>query len=434
MMCRSVLVAGLLVMASSTFGQDMGPARKGSATPWTPAAAFPSSGGTTRSGPPISLVPVPFNPAGQFGSAVALDGTTAVVGAPSGGFRNDDRAHVFVLGAQGWGQQALLLQPQPNPIDASRGTGRRVALDGDVAVVSAHGFGMRAECSFEDVVLFFRRTGSSWTEEGRFRKSPCDETFGSALALSGNTALVATVGWFDPFGRVDVYDRGAGGWSRSGSLDDPVFASQTYFGFSIAIDGDTALVGAPYDRFGGPLTGAVHVYQRTGSTWTHVDKWTASDASTLAQFGSTVAISGNLALVGAPGDSEHGRNSGAAYVFERVGSTWMEKEKIVPSDAAPSRFFASALDLDGNRAVISAANMFLGAFDSVYAFERTGGKFGNETKLTQPGAGFFGAAVSVSGDRALVGAPGGSGSPGAALLFDLSATGGAARGMRGKVR
>ncbi|MCH7582772.1 MAG: FG-GAP repeat protein, partial [Acidobacteria bacterium] len=106
------------------------------------------------------------------------------------------------------------------------------------------------------------------------------------------------------------------------------------FGFSVAISGDTALVGAHFDDDAGPDSGSAYVFTRSGTTWTQQAKLTAADAAAFDRFGRSVAISGDTVLVGAVFDDEGGRRSGSAYVFTRSGTTWTQQTKLTDADAA----------------------------------------------------------------------------------------------------
>ncbi len=127
------------------------------------------------------------------------------------------------------------------------------------------------------------------------------------------------------------------------------------FGQAVALDGDTALIGAPGYGPGSTGIGAAYIFIRFGVTWTERAKLTASDAQTLDQFSAyAVALDGTTAIVGSPGDDLVGSNSGSAYVFSTPdGINWIEQQKLIPSDGASTDEFSSVA-LDGNSAIITS--------------------------------------------------------------------------------
>ena len=118
-------------------------------------------------------------------------------------------------------------------------------------------------------------------------------------------------------------------------LDNNGTASDV-FGNSVAVDGDTAVIGAPQADGNVGGTGAAFVFLRSAGVWTEQAKLTASDADALDDFGRSVSVSGDTAVVGAVGDDDNGNLSGSAYVFVRTGSTWTEQAKPTASDGAVS--------------------------------------------------------------------------------------------------
>ena len=131
------------------------------------------------------------------------------------------------------------------------------------------------------------------------------------------------------------------------------------FGRSVSISGDLAIVGAPLDDDACPSSilcnsGSAYVFRRDGTTWSQEAKLTASDAAEFDQFGFSVSISGDLAIVGAfPGSSSRSA-SGSAYIFRRDGGTWSQEEKLTASDAAAVDLFGTSVSIDGDLAIVGA--------------------------------------------------------------------------------
>jgi len=159
-------------------------------------------------------------------------------------------------------------------------------------------------------------------------------------------------------------------------------------GQSVAISGDYAVVGAP-----GNGSGSAYIFKRNGTTWVEQQKITALDANSDDNFGTSVAISGDYIVVGAIYDNENASGGGAlsdagsAYIFKRTGTTWAQEQKIVPSDRAGGDYFGSTVAISGDYVVVGA---FLsnpsGLADAgaAYVFKRTGTSWAQEQKITAP--------------------------------------------------
>jgi hypothetical protein len=180
-------------------------------------------------------------------------------------------------------------------------------------------------------------------------------------------------------------------------------------GFSVAVDGDTALVGAFGADGAAPGAGAVYVLQRSGAVWVATDKLTASDGAGGSAFGVSVDLDGERAIVGASLHPAAGPEAGAAYVFERSGGAWHEAAQLLASDAEAFDRFGESVAISGDRAVVGmhVADDAPPEPGAAYVFERAGGVWSETAKLTDPTAAdddHYGAAVDVRGDRILLGA------------------------------
>jgi len=189
-------------------------------------------------------------------------------------------------------------------------------------------------------------------------------------------------------------------------------AAGDLFGISMALSGDTALVGAwAHDVGANANQGSAYVFVRSGSTWSLQQKLTASDGATGDEFGFSVALSGDTALIGAPTvDIGANLNQGSVYVFVRSGSTWSQQSKLTASDGAAGDWFGYQVALSSDTALVGATNDTIGANayqGSAYVFTRSGTTWSQQAKLTaSDGAADdqFGNSVALSGDTALVGA------------------------------
>ena len=360
----------------------------------------------------------------HFGFAVAVSGDTAVVGAPhdsdNGGVSGS--AFVFVLNGTSWDQQAKLLASDGFSGDSF---GSSVAVSGDTVVVAAHGDDDNG--NFSGSVYVFVRNGTNWDQQAKLLASdgtPLDALGASALALSGDTVVAGAHGHpnGDNFGAAYVFVRSGTSWYQQAKLlaDDGEVGD--FFGVSVDVSGDTAVVGATVDD---NQTGSAYVFVRSGTVWSQQAKLLGS--GTTSHFGLSVAVSGDTAVVGG-GDLDGVGGSGAAWVFVRSGTSWFQQAKMLPSDGAQGDQFGGRVAVSGDVAVAGASQDDDQGTNSgsAYVFRRNGTSWSQQTKLlASDGAqdDWLGAwSVAVSGDTVVVAADlhddRGENS-GAAYVFDL---------------
>jgi hypothetical protein len=315
--------------------------------------------------------------------------------------------------------------------DAGDLFGYSVAIDGDRALVGALGDDDNGSSSGS--VYVFQWNGGAWVEQAKLLASDGAnfDHFGNAVALDGDTALVGAFGDDDngsSSGSVYVFQWSGSAWVQEAKLIASDGAAGDLFGGSVAIDGDTALVGASGDDDSGSTSGSAYVFHWNGSAWVEQAKLLASDGAAGDSFGGSVAIDGDTAVISARTDDDNGSNSGSAYMFRWDGSAWIEQTKLLASDGADFNVFGTSVALDGNRALVSAFNghgneSFSG---SAYVFQWDGSAWIEQTKLlASDGASFdwFGYPMALDGDRALAGAlrddDNGSNS-GSAYIYDVA--------------
>ena len=186
-----------------------------------------------------------------------------------------------------------------------------------------------------------------------------NDNFGYSVALSVDRGMVGargtTVAGQREAGVVYVYSRCGSTWMRQTTLRDPAEAAGDWFGFSVALDGQTAFVGANGTTVNGHgLAGVAYVYGRSGSTW--VLQTTLRDPANAAgdNFGYSVALSGSNALVGAPATTVNGQGgAGVAYLYSRSGSTWKLQAMLRDPANAAGDYFGSSIALDGDTLIVS---------------------------------------------------------------------------------
>ena len=240
------------------------------------------------------------------------------------------------------------------------------------------------------------------------------DEFGCSVSVSGDTAVVGAIYDDDNgynSGSAYVFVRSGSTWSEQAKLTASDGAADDYFGRSVSVSGDTAVVGALGDDDNGSASGSAYVYVRSGTSWTEQAKLTASDGAADDRFGLSVSVSGDTAVVGAFWDDDNGSDSGSAYVFVRSSGVWTQRQKLTASDAAAGDSFGCSVSVSADTAVVGAFydDDNGGDSGSAYVFVRSGSTWTERAKLTgSDGAADdrFGGSVSVSGDTAVVGAYG----------------------------
>ena len=393
----------------------------------------------------------------NFGYSVAVDGDTAVIGVyhdnlPDTGansFENAGSAYVFVRQANsgGWRKVAHLTASDGA---ASDEFGISVAVDEDTIVVGTHGDDIDSNGTDETDVgsaYVFVKPDTGWadgTETAKLTASDgaASDEFGISVAVDGYTILVGA--HQDDHNGTDagaayLFTRPYTGWADSHETTKLIpadGAAGDEFGISVAVDGDTAVIGANKDDDNGVDSGSAYVFTKVSGVWSQHAKLTASDGAANDEFGISVAVDGDTAVIGANKDDDNGNASGSAYVFTRPANDWAdgtETAKLTASDGAASDEFGISVAVDDDTAVIGANKDDDNgdASGSAYVFTRPANDWadGTETaKFTAPDGAAgdrYGHSVGASGENVLVGAPSfdstdDSGGTGAAYLLRFS--------------
>lgn len=309
-----------------------------------------------------------------------------------------------------WVEQVKLTTNESLPGDRF---GWSLAFSGDTAVVGATGHDAGGVID-AGAAFVFVRSGTTWNFQQKLVANDPDsgDEFGWSVALSGDTALVgargATVGVNPSQGAGYVFVRNGGTWAQQAKLFAADGDNDDSFAWSVALSGDTALIGAWTDDIAGVVDqGSVYVFARNGTTWSQSQpKLTASDGKTPDSFGWSVALLGDTAFIGAPSvDVGANMNQGAAYVFTRNNGTFTEHSKLTGTAGAVKDLFGISFSLTPDTALIGT-----GFANAAYAFVRNGDVWTEQHRFVASGGSvmgdYFGNAVAVSGDIALVGAYG----------------------------
>ncbi|MEP7287596.1 MAG: putative Ig domain-containing protein [Chloroflexota bacterium] len=276
--------------------------------------------------------------------------------------------------------------------------GTLISLSGTTAVIGAYGKNSQTGAAY-----VFTFTGGVWSQQAKLTADDgaVGDKFGTAVSADGDTVVIGAYAKGGNTGAAYVFVRNGTTWTQQQKITGSDTITSDYFGTSVAINSNTIVIGAPGKSLG---TGAAYVFTRSGSVWSQQQKLTATGGTFTNGFGIEVALSGDVTIITAPGKSS---NTGAAYIFTRSGVTWTEQDPpLTASDGAAGDYFGTSAALDGTTAVIGAyrANNFIGA---AYVYVNNGGTWGQQQKLTandSTGHDEFGFPVSISGDTLIAGA------------------------------
>ena len=317
-----------------------------------------------------SPVPVGY---GSFGVSVDIDGDYAVVGAP---FEDLDTGAAYVFfrdPVEGWTQQARLTNDDRAVGDAF---GHSVDIDGSFLLIGAPGNGDEGGADAGAAFVFFRDPTLGWRQQARLTATDpaLNDRFGYTVALSSIFAFVAA-----PFNDDDGTDSGSvyayaftgnDTWRQQEKLTAPDADAGDTFGMALALDGETALIGSPNaDDPRGGSAGLAYVFARSaGSSWFVRAVLTAGDAEGGNHFGAAVALATDpltevqYALIGAPDAGT--RDIGAAYVFTELDMLWTQIAQFVPDEVTSGDNIGAAVALSGNYALVGAPGIDTGPFNT----------------------------------------------------------------------
>ncbi len=353
--------------------------------------------------------PLDFAAGDYFGRAVSISGDTAIIGKPYDSYTGTfaGSAYIFQRNGAAWIQLARLEHPDPADRDFF---GLSVAVDGDYAIA-----GVRGEDDLGNgsgAAAIFKRDGLAWMRQDKVRAydgMPGDY-FGQSVSISGDTVIVGAPYDDDrggSSGSAYVYVRNGASWGFQDKLVASDGAAGDFFGWAVAVSGNVAVIGAYHDDDNGTNSGSAYIFARDSLTseWVEQVRLLAPGVSIDAAFGTSVAIDGAHVVVGAPGGDGLSPDTGCAYVFGRVDEGWRQQARLVAPDGADGDSFGESVAVDNDIVLVGAnAN---GSAGATYVFARSGSDWTMHSKLTPPNnrAGDeFGKAVAIDDDVALVGA------------------------------
>ena len=345
----------------------------------------------------------------KFGDSVAISGNHAVVGA----YGDDDNggssgsAYIFSFDGTYWIQSQKLTASDGKSLDKF---GYSVSISGNYAVVGAYGDDDNGESSGSAYIFSF--DGTNWVQSPKLTASDgvSWDKFGKSVAISGNYVIIGAPGSNDggeSSGSAYVFFFNGSTWQEVQKLTASDGTSWDNFGHSVVVSGNIAVIGAPVASGTDVTSGSAYIFQNNTGSWTQVQKLTASDGASWDKFGHALALSGTDILIGAPGDDDNSESSGSAYLYTNNGSSWIQSQKFLASDGAYADYFGNSVSINGNYIVIGAyGNDYLGISSGAsYLFLFNGASWAEDSRwhasYGMP-ADYFGKAVAFSGYFALV--------------------------------
>jgi len=299
-----------------------------------------------------------------YGEDVAIDGDYAVVGAETYETAPDvhaGAAYILHRTSAGWVEQAILTAVGGARFDYF---GSSVDIDG-----STVGVGAAYALDGPGAAYVFSRDGDTWAQEAMLTAPAADarQRFGTSVAISGDSVLVGALPLRSQVGAGYLFDRTTEGWILAATLSAGGWATQARltaldphglerFGASLSLDGDTLAVGAP--GITAPAQQAAYVLVRTDGVWSQQARFTPPAGEPLGSFGASVAIRGPVFLVGEPDSSEPGNfAAGRVHVYSHAGGQW-RPGRIIPSPEADiADSFGQSVALDVGTALVSAPSL-----------------------------------------------------------------------------
>lgn len=351
----------------------------------------------------------------SFGTKVAIDGDTIIVGAQNeshyvasyGSDQSVGAAYVFTRSGTTWTQEAKLQASAETYLAPGDKFGDNVAIEGDTAVITAsrHHYNGSSDTG---AAYVFTRSGTSWSQRKKLVASDAAsfDRFGTGLAIhNGYIVIGAYLEGGGNDGSAYVYQGSGSSWSQRTILGPSPTANDIYFGSGCAMDGNTIVVSGSGDNGN---TGAAYVFTGSGSSWSQQAKLVGSNQSNNHR-GAAVAIDGDTILYGCgQGDNSNGTDAGEAYIFTRSGSTWTEQAYLEADDGAGGDRFGHAVALYGDIALVGAyLNDTTGTTaGKVYIFERSAGvwsQIGKYQSNSPAASQQFGISLGMTDTTAVIG-------------------------------
>ncbi len=350
-------------------------------------------------------------PHDNYGIVVALSTDTAVIGIPFDSSRtfNAGSAYVYKHHNGTWSLQQKLQASDSAPGDQY---GWSIALQRDTLLIGSR---FDDDRGFNSGSIYaYTRIDGLWIEQQKLSAldGAINDQFGFTMALDGDLAFIGAPldddNGFES-GSAYIYKRIAGLWTADKKITAHDGESGDQFGWSVALSAGNALIGARFDDDKAFNSGSAYLYTRTSQTWHMKQKLTASDAAVNDQFGWTVALDDKTAVIGARFNDEMGINAGSAYVYTLNDKVWRQQQKLTASDGESGNQYSWAIALDGDKLVIGAPfdNYDDALSGSCYVYYRSEKGWREQQKMTaniDVLAARYCISVALQGDTTLIGA------------------------------
>ncbi|MBN2018237.1 MAG: hypothetical protein JW794_08950 [Candidatus Cloacimonetes bacterium] len=349
----------------------------------------------------------------DYASVIDICGDWLIVGAPLADDTNTDEgcAYIYHWNGSSWSDECKIVASDADEEDQF---GYSVAISPDMALVGAMYEDTRAANA--GAVYAYYYNGADWIEQKLMASDgEAHNHFGESVDLDGTVAVVGAPQRGEngnQSGVIYTFNRSGNTWTQSEKLCPSDNAQYDYFGWSVTISDDWLAVGSTGNDQAGNSSGAVYFYQHQADNWLERDKVVAGDTENNDNLGYAVDIDGDYALISSINDDDNGPNSGSAYIFKRSSTSWLEQDKLLPSDGAGGDYFGNSVSLDGDYAIVGSAEHDNGDdldCGSAYVFERDGIEWSQISILTADvltAEDFFGKQVAISGSIVVVGCPG----------------------------
>jgi hypothetical protein len=365
----------------------------------------------------------------SFGYSVALDGIAAVIGAQAatvGDNLSQGAAYVFTRTNGVWTEAEKLTANDGAAFD---NFGNGVAVSGTTVIVGAPNASVNGNTA-QGAAYVFTESGGSWSQTQKLLAADgaASNEFGDSVSVQGNTALIGAIQLLHGPGAAYIFVNSTGTWTQTAKLT--ASGGSGAFGDAVRLDGNNALIGAQLTGVGGNMDqGAAFVFTNQGGTWSQSGTLVASDGGRFDSLGSSVALEGSTALVGAPGATVNGAQRGAAYIFTESNGSWNQMQKLTASDGEDLDDFGSSVALSGQTALVGAAQYYSDGTGKTYVFRQSNNTWTQDTELLANDGSAddeFGWSAALDGSIALIGAWGaaieGNIGQGAAYFYTESAS------------
>lgn len=371
----------------------------------------------------VKLFPSDKDNRNQFGTSVCVSDNHAVVGVrwDDENGKNSGAAIIYKNDSGKWKQHSKLMSSSTRAYD--EGYAGSVDMFGDYIIVGAgkdDDYDNYSGCAY-----IYKSNNGKWEEQTKLIKpdlTSVSDYFGSSVSISGNHAIVGAFGDESAY----MFCKRGMQWSFLTKLLPSDGKFQDAFGMSVCVSGKHAIVGSHNsDGDNGSKSGAAYIYYNKNGQWKQQAKLIANDGSKEDGFGVSVSISGDYAIVGADGDDVGNTHSGSAYIFKNNSGIWEQQTKLTAVDGNANDYFGNAVSISGDYAVVGAPMFYNGdkiGAGAAYVYYNRNGEWQQQNKILPTSVNeesVFGRAVCISDKQLIIGDPLDKDGIGAAYIYDI---------------